>query len=291
MRIKAGVSLTHVIEQVEGIIRRSGQVRTSARNHRQNEYLNWIEFAQSALSFVFVDSDVSDSLLHRGYWPIASASQSDTLIRLIGEEINYQAGGHAVASEHSGQLGKVLARLNGLLPLARRPGAVYVPDTNALMHYTRFDQLDWPSRLDVLQVRLVIPVAVVAEIDNKKYARRGELWDRARDLLALIDGYADGSPDGYSAVRDDVTVEILADEQGHLRLADTDQEILDRCDLLHAITGQVVTLITGDSAVRINARVSGLNVFKLSRDDLLPRHKPELNENPATTQQDPAQLK
>ena len=77
-----------------------------------------------------------------------------------------------------------------------------MPDTNALMHYTRFDQFDWRTRLKVPQVRLIIPVAVVSEIDNKKYARRAEFWDRARDLLGLIDLYAESSPDGFAVVRE-----------------------------------------------------------------------------------------
>ena len=144
--------------------------------------------------------------------------------------------------------------------------------------------MDWPDRLRVAQVRLIIPMAVVTEIDNKKYARRTEFWDRARDLLALIDSYADKSADGYTAVRAGVTVEIMADEPGHARLPDTDQEIIDRCDLLHAVTGETVTLITGDSGARISARVAGMSVFKLSRDDMLPRYRPELTVEGDTNQ-------
>jgi hypothetical protein len=40
-----------------------------------------------------------------------------------------------------------------------------------MMHYKRFDEFDRSGRLGVPLVRLVIPVTLVAEIDNKKYAR------------------------------------------------------------------------------------------------------------------------
>ena len=45
-----------------------------------------------------------------------------------------------------------------------------------------------------------------------------------------------------------------------------------------------VTLVTGDSGARINARVSGMKVLKLARDDLLPRYRPELAEAAKSTE-------
>jgi len=97
-----------------------------------------------------------------------------------------------------------------------------VPDTNALLHYTRFDLLPWAERMQVGLVRLVIPIAVVDELDAKKYARREEFQQRARELLALIDRHVTAAPpDGYSRMSQGVTVEVLPDEAGHLRVAAT----------------------------------------------------------------------
>ena len=167
-------------------------------------------------------------------------------------------------------------RLRALTRLGDRPGNICVPDTNALLHYMRFDQLPWSDRLQTAPVRLVIPIAVVDELDAKKYARREEFQQRARELLALIDRYVMASPlDGYVSVQPDVTVEVLPDEAGHLRAVSNDQEILGRCELLYQATGTKVTLITGDSGMRISAQARGIDVVKLSDDDLLPRHKQE----------------
>jgi hypothetical protein len=59
-----------------------------------------------------------------------------------------------------------------------------VPDTNALLHYMCFDLLPWVERMQVGLVRLVIPIAVVDELDAKKYAPRGAsaAGTRAPDL-------------------------------------------------------------------------------------------------------------
>jgi len=296
MKLRPGVTISTAIEQVKRAIANADTVKNALGNLHangyqtvsarpdfqqvQHSYLYWAESSVEGLGQVFSDTELIDSILGVAYWNIAGYQGSVSILsRLIDEELIRQVGRYGVPNDPShSRLGEAVKELEQLLSLSDRPGSICVPDTNALMHYTRFDQMLWPQRLGLDSVRLVIPLAVVVEIDNKKYARRGEFWDRARDLLALIDGYADGSPDGYAAVREGVTVEILSDEPGHVRLGDTDQEVLDRCDLLHAATGQPVTLITGDSAARIYARVNGHQVFKLSRDDLLARYKPELEQ-------------
>jgi hypothetical protein len=62
---------------------------------------------------------------------------------------------------------------------------------------------------------------------------------------------------------------VLPDEAGHLRAVANDQEILDRCELLYQATGRSVTLITGDSGMRISAQARGIDVVKLPETDLL----------------------
>jgi rRNA-processing protein FCF1 len=157
--------------------------------------------------------------------------------------------------------------------LADRPGRICVPDTNALLHYTRFDQLPWPERTGQPVVRLVVPLAVIDELDSKKYARREEFQQRARELLTLIDRYETATPDADAQLREGATFEVLADESGHFRAASTGQEILERCEFLAQATGSPVSLVTGDSGVRINARARGIDVIKLGEQDLLPRFR------------------
>jgi len=282
MRLRHGVTIDQAIKVLAERI--SASQEASAHNAagleaKRNAYLNWVSTTQQHLRTIFSDTELEDSLLGRGYWHICATTVPPLTIterllsRLIGEELVFQVG-HPGIQGDGGRLSEVAARLRALTRLASRPGRICVPDTNALLHYTRFDQLLWAERMQAGLVRLVIPLAVVEELDGKKYARRGEFQQRAREMLTLIDRYVTTSPpDGYSEVRKSVTVEVLPDEPGHLHMSSTDQEILERCEFLHQVTGNPATLITGDTGMRINARGRGIDVFKLSDDDLLPRYK------------------
>jgi rRNA-processing protein FCF1 len=240
-----------------------------------NSYLNWVYDAQARLRSIFADGELEDSLLARAYWHVSMASipPSPELGRLVDEELVFQAGHPGVAGVPGGRLGEAADRLRALRRLADRGGSICVPDTNALLHYTRFDQLPWPQRIGQSAVRLIVPLAVIDELDSKKYARREEFQQRARELLALIDRYETAAPDAYAHLREGVTFEILPEEPDHFRAVSTDQEILERCEFLAQATGSPVTLVTGDSGVRINARARGIEVIKLSEEDLLPRFR------------------
>ena len=112
-----------------------------------------------------------------------------------------------------GRIGETATGLQALTRLALRPGRIYVVDTNALLHYTRFDRLPWAEPLQSVPVRLVIPIVVVDELDGKKYARRKEFQQRVRELLTLIDRYVTVSPpDGCTTLADHMTVEVLPDK-------------------------------------------------------------------------------
>jgi rRNA-processing protein FCF1 len=279
MRLRHGVTVEQAIKALSERISDSQQAsahNASNPDTKRQVYLNWVDTTQRHLRTIFSDAELEDSLLERGYWHICDISMHPALLsRLIDEELVYQVGYPGIPGDLGGRLGEVVTGLRAQARLASREGRICVLDTNALLHYTRFDQLDWAGRLHMASVRLVVPLVVVDELDGKKYARRGEFQQRARELLTLIDSYVTAAPpDGYSEVRDGVTVEVLPDEPGHLRISSNDQEILDRCEFLNQVTGSPVMLITGDSGMRMNAQARGINVLKLSTDDLLPRYQP-----------------
>lgn len=278
MRLRHGVTVEQAIQGLDTIIRDSLQPRNIAGSEprvKLNSYLNWIYGAQAHLHSIFADTDLEDSLLTRAYWHVSMTSVPPVpeLGRLIDEELIFQAGHPSAGDNQDGRLGEAAGRLRSLRRLADRAGSICVPDTNALLNYTRFDQLPWHQRVGKPTVRLIVPLAVIDELDNKKYARREEFQQRARDLLILIDRYESAAPDAHAQLSEGVTFEVLPDELGHLRAASTDLEILERCEFLAQVTGSSVTLVTGDSGVRINARARGIEVIKLGEEDLLPRFR------------------
>jgi rRNA-processing protein FCF1 len=279
MRLRHGVTVERAIQTLGEIIQDSQQPRNIPGQQdlriKLNAYLNWVYGAQARLRPVFADTEIEDALLSRAYWHVSMASvpPSPELGRLVDEELVFQAGYPGIPGDSGGQLGEAANRLRALSRLADRDGSICVPDTNALLHYTRFDQLPWQERIGQRAVRLIVPLMVIDELDSKKYARRGEFQQRARELLALIDRYETAAPDAYVQLREGVSFEVLPDEPGHVRAVSTDQEILERCEFLAQVTGSPVTLVTGDSGVRINARARGIEVIKLGEEDLLPRFR------------------
>jgi hypothetical protein len=287
MRLRFGVTVEQAVVTLTSAISDSSRVATSITHPEQKRdaYLDWVDTTLQRLRTVFSDMELEDSLLGRGYWhicalplqsgqgPGARTPSELILSRLINEELVFQAGHFGVPGDPQGRIGDAVTRLRALTPPGSRPGRIYVVDTNALLHYTRFDRLPWTERLPGFPVRLIIPIVVVDELDAKKYARREEFQQRARELLTLIDGYVTASPpDGYANLANGVTVEVLPDEPGHLRMPDNDQQILERCEFLHQVTGHPATLVTGDSGMRIQAQSRNIDVFKLSDPDLLPRY-------------------
>src|SRR5260370_10101777 len=119
------------------------------------------------MRMVFSGTEAEDTLLARGYWHICQmSSQSDErlLNRLIGEELVFQVGHPGIHGDPGGCLGAVITRLRSWIGPAARRRHICVLDTNALLHYTRFDQLPWPARLTRESVRLVIPPVVFHEL-------------------------------------------------------------------------------------------------------------------------------
>lgn len=164
MRLRRGVTVEQAVKALEERIFDSQQAsaqNASGPEVKRQAYLNWVNTTQQHLRTIFADTDLEDSLLGRGYWHIcglSSQSSEKLLNRLIGEELVFQVGYPGIYGDSGGRIGEVAARLRGMLRLADRPGRICVPDTNALLHYTRFDQLSWAERMQVPQVRLVIPL-------------------------------------------------------------------------------------------------------------------------------------
>lgn len=160
-----------------------------------------------------------------------------------------------------------------------------VLDTNVLiLHAGKLREVDWNTPLDARigePISLVIPQAVVRELDRLKRStgkmRVGsELVEQrslARRALRVIDEsflYDDtvsalktrteGHP-VISAVR----LVLQLDTLRHAALADSDAEIIDRALTLLPF-GATVTLLTGDTSMRLRARHVGLRAVEITSD-------------------------
>ncbi len=102
---------------------------------------------------------------------------------------------------------------------------------------------------------------ILDEIEAKKQGSNPRLKKRARRVLPRIDkafgddGYVffDVEKDGMPMPG--VTLEILRDPARHRRsTTDMDAEFLDRCEFLQAAAARPVTVVSGDTGMKIRVR-------------------------------------
>lgn len=161
--------------------------------------------------------------------------------------------------------------LERLTKLAEHPGMITILDCNVYMHCTMFSEVDWRQELGHDVVRIVLQVAVIRELDKIKYFERGNRQDRARMVVKVLDQFLPAlEADGIATLRTKTTLEILVDESGHQRLADVDNEIIERGVLLKQATGRPVPMVSDDRGMRVQAHARGLSVWPVPEHLLLP---------------------
>jgi rRNA maturation endonuclease Nob1 len=232
----------------------------------QNSYLAWVGTAEAQLRNIFVDSAAWNHLYDERHWQIYGLTQtSPRAIELINTAATVQA---AWLDELADSVKRLAARL------AAAPGQLTVLDTHVLLHFQPPDQVDWPSVIGAQEVRLVLPLRVVEELDEKKYTARDDLADRARRLLSRLRTQLAPAAGGPTRMRDGVTIEVPVDDGPQRRTLHADQEILDTCRELQS-DGQAVVLVTDDAGMDLRAASVGIRVVAMPEQYLRRRPGPE----------------
>jgi rRNA-processing protein FCF1 len=229
----------------------------------QNGFLGWVGTAETQLRNVFIDPSTWEHLYGERYWRIRDLTQdSPRAIELINNEANLQAS----------WLDELADRLKNLADrLAAASGQLTVLDTHVLLHFEPPDQIPWPEIVGSPQVRPVLPLRVIEELDEKKYTARDNLADRARRLLSQLRTQLAPTSGRPVRIRHEVTIEVPVDDGPRRRTLDADQEILETCRELQS-GGQGVILVTDDTGLTLRAMNHGIRVISMPEDYL--RHKP-----------------
>ena len=236
----------------------------------RDEYLRWVEETEIKLAELTHDSAVVEQLHTTRYWEIRRLIPSDPRpVPLIEGEKRAQLDGlRGMRDNLEMHVGRARSA----------PGHITVLDTNTLLHYQLLDSIKWPDVIGAEQVRLVIPLRVVEELDAKKYSDSVKLRARTRDLLPKLDELIGlmGSPTplNFPSTTIEVPIEYVSG-QPRIKPEDADEEILFTCRELAQLSGQLrVTLITNDTAMRIRAEALGhIRPLKLP-DKYLREHPP-----------------
>jgi len=244
-----------------------------------NSYLSWVELAERLLRNLFADADLAAGLFGDRYWHIAGLPVgSPHGTRIINQEIDYQEA----------RLDEAIGTLTAWQTLGDRPGDLLAPDANVFLQYRPYNEIPWTSLTGSDEVRLVLTMPVLDEIEAKKQGQNKRLRKRARAILPRIDkAFGEEDLDLFQVERDGrpmagVTLEILRDpSERRQNSADMDAEFLGRVEFLQQAAGRAVTVVTADTVMRIRARgrLDGLKRLTLPEKYRLPDEEDEGNGN------------
>ena len=228
-------------------------------------YADWVNNTRAALRSIFSDLDTHNHLRSVAYWTITTPSFQDHRVRQV------------IVNEVDDQVRWLEGLIAGIGRLEQRvaaaPGVPTVLDTHVLLHYQRPDQIKWTDLLHEGEIRLVLPLRVIEEIDEKKYtAARDKLRNRARDVLSHLWGLLGDTAGAPVRLVDNVTIEVPVDDGPRSRPLDADQEILDLC-LQYQSIGHDIVLVTGDTGLSFRAGHDKLRVVRMP--DLYLRERPQ----------------
>jgi len=217
----------------------------------RDAYLQWVETVESQIASLTSDLALIAAVQSEHYWRLqdAGAKFARPHPMITAELARQQDRFDSLAAELERRRDRI----------ANAPGSIAVVDTHVLLHYQPPAHVPWPEIVGGTPVRLVIPLRVVEELDLKKWGENRRLAARARNLLPSIQ-QALGQGGTPGRLRDDVTVEVPVPARPRHRPVDADEEILATCEELAAFSGQVATLITGDTSMTIRAQASGITV-------------------------------
>lgn len=266
MQLRSGITVQHALQVLDNQVCTAGNVRNIMHTQVLAQYIAWADETDRMLRNLFLDQELLNKLHTPAYWHFRGRGANEIILRGPG-------GVHNLIESQQEQLLAAMETLRSFLPLAGRPGDVFMLDTNSLLQFRRFDEITWRDELGSKKIRLAIPLVVLDEVDEKIYASSKQLAGRADSVLRALDRHIDKAVDDTSVVRDGVTLEILPDPVGHRRNTDKDHEILNRADFMSQVIERPVTVVSNDRGMRVRGRGRKITVRPLSDKWRLPLSK------------------
>ena len=250
------------------------------RNRPLETYLDWSQVSADRLRGFLSPKDVHRLVL------------TDTHLQLAVGSISAAQGGPgghvgvAAQQEKAAAVARLTAARDGLTAEVEHWATpaifdIVVFDTSAFIRAPdKLDALDVAAtagRASHEAVRLVVPIAVVDELDGLKRHQDKHVRWRAGHTLGVLYGQLRRQPHDAVMWRDNdftdtsrlharVYLEVLFDPPGHLRLPITDDEIVARAADVAAVVpaDRRVVLVTADTSMALRGRAAGLHVTHLT---------------------------
>lgn len=222
-------------------------------------YLRWTEDAVAKLGNVFERATIDDLVYTQHYW--ALRAMPGDAVRLLAQVQNELRNRKRVLTELAEELHQEVQRWHGLAT------AMIVPDTNMFLQMDKaFEDIDWKSLAERMQqVRIIVPIIVIHELDRLKRQGNSTTAQNARRSLRWLAANLPSKPDdrvllfgGYPEVRLECYV-----HDGPSRPDDADELIIRVCQRVAQLSGTSAGLVTYDLSMRIRANAAGVQVQQL----------------------------
>jgi hypothetical protein len=271
------VNLGDLRTLLDDLLNRARSIQGPEVDHRHTAYFRWVGDAESTLTNQVHRSDIERLLHTPRYWALAQMAEEPSNYpcatnELLNLEIQQRVDELQAARD---DLEKQIARWSVL-------GGFAVPDTGVFInHEYKIRDIDWAPHLGSRSepVHLLLPIAVVDELDDLKQHQNPHVRWRAGHTLGVLTELFKAGSDGRPEVRPrdpidvnkvlpsgPVTIELLLDPPGHVRLPITDDEIVARVLAVQPLAGRPITILTYDNGMAFRARSAGLRAVQIARD-------------------------
>jgi hypothetical protein len=258
----------------------------STAYQRLLKYLEWVTDATRLLQDQVSAKDIDRLVQTRRYYALlgacgtlAGSDQQRLVNGLVNQEL---ADREADLGAAATTLSEHMTRWVGPTWLAVADSSFYLNSPQPLADTDLHQVMGLPVDEQIL---LLFPIAVVDELDRlKETGGAHPRWRAGHTLGRLDEAITSGTwgtlhppaPGEGQSIRGRVTVEIVLDQPGHIRLPIEDDEIIDRAATIQLLAGRDVRLLTCDTGQDTRGRIAGLKVTKLpskaGTGDEPPRH-------------------
>lgn len=259
------------------------------------DYLTWVTEAVRVLSSQISTTDINRLVLTRRYELLLSmiagvSPQTDSTVlgyRSLGAlpVMATRPSPHPVVNdllstelqERVAIFDEAVKALGQQIERWSRPGVFIGMDTGVYInHPEKLENIDFAKLIDVRgdDIHILVPMLVVEELDGLK--QHGTAGWRAAYSLAVLDKVlpeptvparlrvADLTAlESGGIPRGEISVELLFDTPGHVRLPINDDEIIKRLLTAQSLAGRPITLVTYDTNQAFRARAAGLHAIRL----------------------------
>ena len=265
------ITLLAGIQLTPDVLRTLSTVRDAVGNARSQQQANglmtWVRDYEPQLRSLIPMEEIERLMLTRRYWAVVADPRNVEVLTMASAELD----------DAKARWDFEIAELDAWTKRWSVGDLFVAADTNVYLHHTQaFEEIDWRTtthRLPFDNIRFVIPMIVVDELDRLKDTGQGHVRTRARTTLRTIAGMFDAADgmqhhglENSTADAGWTVANIVPDPTGrYVRYPRADDEIVRRLTSLRDTTCKNVILVTYDVGMSLRARVAGLTPLLLER--------------------------